>query len=596
MLLDRRNLFTYDHKPYECAEVQQSFSPCFSSIGILAKTGDTGLGALVLHYNRATRTLFHNVVECTLPYNSAASDFSQLVCGDGALKLSFFDKNAFTLQIRGRETVSIFCKADAFTNKCWYEDESPGGIVIHGYSKNADARDPDESVPFCIYVKVCKGYLFTKNGNIYLNPENGQILFHAVTACLEIDEDLMEATLRKAPPDADTAAAITVDWAKSLVSEFTLQVPDATQTEKLRFSVLGLLFNLTCAEGNLKRHISAFPSRGTYPTHFLWDTCFQNLAYERFSVSLAKDLLLQNVSMQRSDGKFEQFLCSTWSRPHDSQPPLIGWAALRIAQKTGDQSFIKTVLPSLEKNNQWWLTNRITDCGLIYTLGGLETGQDNSPRFDYGPTIAADMNAYLLHQMHACAALAGMIGDIGKARFWQKKAAQFAARIRQILYDPVDLVFYDRRLDTGENVRVLSPSGLLPLWAGDVLPLKEAKAAIQRTLLNEDRMFGKVPFPSVAYCDPTYRADDWWRGPTWMPIAYLMLECLAKYGFHKEKQIAAERLYAVIAADDDVHELFDSATGKGLGAAQQGWTCAIFIELLAMLYQNEDGCEHLTET
>ena len=72
-----------------------------------------------------------------------------------------------------------------------------------------------------------------------------------------------------------------------------------------------------------------------------------------------------------------------------------------------------------------------------------------------------------------------------------------------------------------------------------------------------------------------------------MPIAFLMLECLDKYGFVNEKHEAALRLYQIIASDDGVHELFDSQTGKGMGAAQQGWTCAIFIELIAMLFSED---------
>lgn len=586
MLLDQSNLFTASEEPYECSEEQQSYSPWFSSVGILAKSGETGLGPLVLHFNRQTRTLFRKLVSCSLPYNTVLSDYSQLVCGNGELRLSFFEKNAFTLQICNEDLVSVFCEADSFAGKMWFTDESPQGVIIHGYSKNNDARDPDAFVPFCITVKVCKGDLFTDKGSIFLRPSGNIILLHVVIECLEIDRARIENRLNAAPDTVEGAVQSTEKWAKSLVPNLALTVPDASQIQKVRFSVLGLLFNLTKAEGNLNRHISAFPSRGTYPTHFLWDTCFQNLAYELFSPSLAKDLLLQNISLQRSDGKYEQFLCSTWSRPHDTQPALIGWAALRLADPSGDVGFIRQVLPSLEKNNRWWLTHRITECGLIYTLSGLETGQDNSPRFDYGPTIAADMNAYLLNQMYVCAELSEMLHNTEKARYWKKEAAAFESKLANLLYDADDKIFYDRRVDTGETLRILSPSGLLPIWAGNVLPEAEAKAAIRKNLLNPAAMFGDVPFPSVAYCDPTYQAEEWWRGPTWMPIAYLMLECLEKYGFKAEKENAAMRLYEIIAADKGLHELFNSKTGEGMGAAQQGWTCAIFIKLLDMLFGN----------
>jgi hypothetical protein len=36
-------------------------------------------------------------------------------------------------------------------------------------------------------------------------------------------------------------------------------------------------------------------------------------------------------------------------------------------------------------------------------------------------------------------------------------------------------------------------------------------------LLDPARLFGAVPFPSVAYDEPAYRSGQWWRGPTWPP-------------------------------------------------------------------------------
>ena len=102
---------------------------------------------------------------------------------------------------------------------------------------------------------------------------------------------------------------------------------------------------------------------------------------------------------------------------------------------------------------------------------------------------------------------------------------------------------------------------------------------IEDYLLNERYFFGKVPFPSVAYCEETYDPAHWWRGPTWMPVAWLMLETLETYGYRKERALAATRLYEILKTDGALHELFDSRTGEGLGCAEQGWTAAIFIRL-----------------
>ena len=193
------------------------------------------------------------------------------------------------------------------------------------------------------------------------------------------------------------------------------------------------------------------------------------------------------------------------------------------------------------------------------------------------------MNAFLLNQMYCIARLAEMAEDKRTASEWDRRAKDYAARIRDVLYDSDTGIFFDLELKSRKKVRVLSPSGLLPLWAGDVLSQEESKQCIRKHLLKPDSMFGAFPFPSVSYLDPAFDSSDWWRGPVWLPIACLMLECLEKYGFTEEKTIAAERLYKMTAADGEMHELFDSLTGKGMGSAQQGWTCAVFIRLLELL-------------
>ena len=581
MLLTNRFLLQKTGEAFECPDPDRSYSPMNSSVGLLSRAGEKGIGAAVLHYNRSTRVLFETTIETDLPYNALASDITGLICGNGVLSLHFYEKNAFSVLMP--KEVHDMCQY-------WFDGKTDGISYFYGFSKNGDDRDPDEFVPFCIAILEQKGYISQIDGTLAGVPKDGELVFHAVLRFLDPDRQEMRACLRRAPRTAEDAAARTAEWLADAARDLSLRIPDTVSPNAIRSSLIGILMNLTAAEGSLSRHLSAFPSRGEYPTHFLWDTCFQNLLYEQLNADIAKDLLLQNADLQREDGKLGQFLCSTWVRPHDTQPALLGWAALRLIKKTGDQAFAEKILPAIEKNNQWWTAQRITDIGLISTRGGLETGQDNSPRFDRGPTIAADMNAYLLDQFHAAAQIAAFIGDKDKADAWKKKAEAFAKLIRDYLYDAEEGLFFDILPSSLEPVRVVSPSALLPIWAGGVLTDGEAKAAIKKQLLAPEIMFGAVPFPSVAYNDPTYRSNDWWRGPTWMPMAWLMLECLMRYGFYKEARIAAQRLCDTVEKDGVMHELFDSRTGEGMGAAQQGWTCAVYAALLRLL--SSDGAEY----
>ncbi len=185
------------------------------------------------------------------------------------------------------------------------------------------------------------------------------------------------------------------------------------------------------------------------------------------------------------------------------------------------------------KNNRWWLTQRMTRWGIITCPEPLETGWDDTPRLDHGPILALDMNSYLLLQMRCCAELAKRIGDTVTQAQTQAMVHTHAARMVERLYDEKDNLFKDVLVATGEKLPIKTPACFLPLLAG--VPIEESKARrmIENSLLNPNHFFGSVPFPCVAYDEPTYHAQKWWRGPTWMPVAYLMLEVLRQVRLHR---------------------------------------------------------------
>ena len=335
----------------------------------------------------------------------------------------------------------------------------------------------------------------------------------------------------------------------------------------------------------LNGYVSAYPSRGEYPTHFLWDSCFQNLALEYLNPRLAKDSLLMYHHYQRVDGKFMQFLCSTWARPHETQPALIGWATMRIINnsKEKDMDFIEKMFAALEKNNQWWLNQRMTRHGVIYCPHGLETGQDDSPRFDEGPVLAVDMNSYLLSQMRATAELAKILGNDAAVKKWTKKADILAENMIRVMYDHEQNMFFDADPVTAERRTLWSASGFLPLWADVDIGEEKAKAMIKEHLLNEKKFFGQIPLPCIAYDQEEYKPEKWWRGPTWMSLSWMVNEVLLKYGFTDEHKHVCEAYHEMILKDGNLRELFNSQTGEGLGAYDQGWTAAVFIKLHKML-------------
>ncbi|MBQ6164385.1 MAG: hypothetical protein IJK23_07920 [Clostridia bacterium] len=568
------------------AVVDRSMSPMFSNFG-LCFDAQSAAGKLVLHYNRFTRTLWEPFIDFSGAGEVRPTFASTRIINENTdCEIVFYDTDAFIVCGRTAAAARLFCVPDAALGEIWtaYRDEKT--LILQGYSENGDARDPDRYAPVACGVRVLRGTLSAGAGETLILPEeDGGVLFAVVCRVLDFEIDEIKDRLAAAPGTAEVAKEKMRAWAENAAGGIDFLPEDDRTRSAVLTAVSGLLMNLTAAPGNLAGYLSAFPSRGGYPTHFMWDSAFQNLAYELMSGRVAADTLLLLARCARPDGKIPQFNCSTWERPHETQPALLGWAAKRYAERVGIENlapgFVETIYDALSRNNKWWLTGRATKYGLIYCPHGLETGQDDSPRFDDGPVIAVDMNSYLLSQMRAAAYFASLAGDAEGEAYWNAEAERFGALMIKHLYDPEKNLFFDADLNTGRPLSLVTLSSLIPLWAGVPLPEEKIRAMIEDYLLNEKYFFGAVPFPSVAYCEEKYEHAHWWRGPTWMPVAWLMLEILEKYGYQTERETAANRLFDIMKKDGELHELFDSQTGEGLGCAEQGWTAAIFLRLAA---------------
>ena len=208
----------------------------------------------------------------------------------------------------------------------------------------------------------------------------------------------------------------------------------------------------------------------------------------------------------------------------------------------------------------------------------LESGWDDSPRFDKGRIAGVDLNAYLNREMRILAKMAPLVGKDAEAEIWEKRAAEHGKRMMERLFDRDDGIFYDRLVAEDKFHKVLTPASFTPLWAEVKVPKEIAHEMIAKCLVNPKHFFGSYPFPVVAYSDPNYSPDRWWRGPVWMNIAWVMTEVLRMYGFEKERKEAISRLTGTILRGDQPNELYSSADGKPRGCTGYCWTSAVFID------------------
>src|SRR5206468_1592328 len=98
-------------------------------------------------------------------------------------------------------------------------------------------------------------------------------------------------------------------------------------------------------------------------------------------------------------------------------PPLIAWAASRIAHETSDPAFAAEIYPKLKKFHDWYWGARRLKSGLFFWSHPYESGIDNAQRFgardeswfiDTTQLAAVDFSSYAVIDSKALIELAQM--------------------------------------------------------------------------------------------------------------------------------------------------------------------------------------------
>jgi hypothetical protein len=257
----------------------------------------------------------------------------------------------------------------------------------------------------------------------------------------------------------------------------------------------------------------------------------------------------------------------------DCYAPIATWAVLKAWKAYGRRPDLASIYTLLAEFHEAWFRHCDRDGDGIPEWRNAGNPADDSPRFDayapgkgsacFGlpPFPSADLCAYLLLDARCLAHIASELGDAAGVARWQERAGRLRRQLLERHWDAEGLFFHD--LDPqGRMVRVKTFFGLLPLWADpDLLPPSTAQAAIRRHLLNPEEFWGEIPFPSVAYDEPTYKATGYWRGRTWGHVYFWNAELLHLHGFHAEADEACRRYLRVTAAHKEPMENYPTDPG-----------------------------------
>jgi len=332
---------------------------------------------------------------------------------------------------------------------------------------------------------------------------------------------------------------------------------------------------------------------------FCWDNFFAGFMGSLGCKELAYSNLREILREGETTGFVPNFAYATGQVSADrSQPPVGSRMLLETYRRFREKWIVEEMYPDLLKWNTWFRDNRSADSGalcwgsnpipVLYgnvweyghhgvddTFGGaLESGLDNSPMYDDIPfdkqkhmLMLEDVGLTGLFIMD-CKALIELAREIGRDEDIPELEARIARAEKGLegMWDEEKGFYYNRRTDTGELSRRISPCNFYALFSDSVSP-ERARRMADEHYYNPEEFYGEWMLPSIARNDPAFHEQNYWRGRVWAPLNFLVYLALLNTELDDVRKDLAEKSTAIFMNEwtkhRHVHENYNSITGEG---------------------------------
>ncbi|MCR4333721.1 MAG: hypothetical protein NUV60_01720 [Patescibacteria group bacterium] len=364
-------------------------------------------------------------------------------------------------------------------------------------------------------------------------------------------------------------------------------------------------------------HTYTVPSPDSYPYQWLWDSCFHAIVLAKSEPEAAMEELRALVSKQLPDGMIPHIIYWVpgdlhryeWGLDGTSaltQPPMLAYAVWEIYKETHDDAFLAELYPALMRYYEYLIDKRDPrDHHLAGIINPDESGEDNSPRFDevlhvpsgisLGDHLARRLelvdanrtcnfdaescmkkyfwvkdvpfNAILVENLRTLEHISSLLGKEDGEHFCKLNIELISTAMRDRLFE--NGVFLSAASSEYVPLRVATWAYFAPLFA-DLYTPEEARALVDKELLNEDTFWAPHGVRTVSKKEKAYRPDGYWRGSVWMAPHWFIYKGLMRYGFTEEAQLIRDKSVALIE-QSGFREYFDPETGEGYGAHDFTW-------------------------
>jgi glycogen debranching enzyme len=214
----------------------------------------------------------------------------------------------------------------------------------------------------------------------------------------------------------------------------------------------------------------------------------------------------------------------------------------QIHSRWPDKAFLQEVFPKLLAWHRWWPKHRDGRHDGLLEWGSAnageqgarwETGWDDTVHYEGSHMDGETLNAYAVDLSALWAMDAEYLALIADAVGHGQEAADLRAErkrtidlINEKLWNP-DLGIYCSRLWDGKFLTRLTPMNFYPLIAG--APDADRARRCLSVMTDPKRFWGTWVLPTVAYDDPVWPQQDYWRGKVWAPVNYLVSKGVLRY-------------------------------------------------------------------
>jgi len=330
---------------------------------------------------------------------------------------------------------------------------------------------------------------------------------------------------------------------------------------------------------------------GYYDQMWDWDGFFigahwanQNSA----DAKLLRDWVVSFASSADASGYVAGCITPSGPRPlfgKFAMKPFLAQGALLAAAQLNDYEWLRPVWPQMRLILDYRRKTQFDEhWGLWFWDNAMQSGADNNAALsndakDRSAILAVDASVWAMREYRAMAVLAARLGYPDQAGAYREQAKATKKAILKNLWSKDDAIFFNRRRDDGQWIRVISWSSFVPLADG-MLPQKDAERMILGHLMNIAEMQSPLSgYRSLAKNDPAYNNKaiinpySNWQGPVWVNANYLDWIALRRYGFREQSKWLAETIAAMLRRDiaqwGSMHEDYDAETGDGLAPTQE---------------------------